>query len=224
MQASLKINLPKGTTFKPKHTMIKYFLTVAFAGIFVTSVHPQYFGLKGGLTFSNLNLEEADDSNIRTGYNLGGYVNLPLNEALAFQPELNLTSKGAAGEYDLLIFQGEYGFNMTYIDAPLAGVVRLGSAFELHGGPYLGYLTGSSLSTDGDFGEGEEELDTDDFNSLDYGLFAGAAVNFGPLQFGARYHYGLNEIADSEAAEAFLGSAKHRYVQVYAALRLGSYD
>lgn len=204
--------------------MIRFFLSAALITVFFTTAHAQYFGLKGGLTFSNLTLEEADDRNIRTGYNLGGYVNLPLNSALAFQPELNLTTKGAVGEYDILFFQGEYGFNMTYIDAPLAGVVRLGSAFELHAGPYLGYLTGSSFSTEGDFGEGEEELDTDDFNSLDYGLFAGAAVNFGPLQFGARYHYGLNEIADSDAAEALLGNARHRYVQIYAALRLGSYD
>jgi hypothetical protein len=59
---------------------------------------------------------------------------------------------------------------------------------------------------------------------MDFGLAAGLALNFNALQLGARYHYGLTEIANTDAADSFLGDAKHSYLQVYAALRLGNFD
>ncbi|MCA1762524.1 MAG: PorT family protein, partial [Flavobacteriales bacterium] len=157
-------------------------------------------------------------------FNAGVYFNFPLTETFAFQPEVNFTTKGATAEYSLLSFDGEYSFNMSYIDVPLMGVIRLDEAFELHLGPYFGLLANTSFSTDGDFGEGQEELDSDNFQNLDYGLAGGLAFNFSAFQVGARYHYGLQEVADSEAAETFFGDARHSYLQVYGALRIGEFD
>lgn len=204
--------------------MIRIIFTVALMSILSMQAQAQYLGLKGGLTASNLNFDEVNDRNMRIGYHVGAYVNIPLGDVLAFQPEVNFTTKGATAEYDVLFFNGEYSFNMAYVDVPLMGVLRLGSAAELHFGPYIGFLAGTSLSTEGDFGDGQEELDTDDFKSMDYGLAAGLALNFDALQLGARYHYGLQSIADSDGAETVLGDATHSYVQVYAAIRLGAFD
>lgn len=204
--------------------MIKYLLIILFSSSLIFTANAQYVGLKGGLTLSNLNIDEVDDRNMRTGYHVGAYINLPISDDIAFQPEVNFTTKGTTADYDIAIFQGESSFNMNYIDVPIMGVFRLGEQVEIHLGPYLGFLMGVSLSTDGEFIEGEEALDKEDFQSLDFGLAGGLAVNFSALQIGARYHYGLQEAADSEGAEAFLGDARHSYLQVYGALRFGTYD
>jgi hypothetical protein len=190
----------------------------------VSAGQAQYIGLKGGLTLSNLNIDEVNDKNMRAGYHFGAYAHLPLGDAFAFQPEVNFTTKGATAEYDILFFDGEYSFNLNYVDVPLMGVVKFGDAAELHVGPYIGFLTNASLSTEGDFGDGQEELDRDSFKEMDLGLAAGIALNFNALQLGARYHYGLNEIAKTDAAKNFLGDARHSYLQVYAALRIGNYN
>lgn len=204
--------------------MIKHLLTIAFCSAVMFSANAQYLGVKGGLTLSNLNIDEVDDRNMRTGYHFGAYLNLPLGDRLAFQPEVNYTTKGATAEYDILVFQGENSFNMGYIDVPLMGVFRLGDQAEIHLGPYIGFLSSASISTEGDFGEGQEPLDRESFKSMDYGLAAGLALNFNALQLGARYHYGMQQIADSDDAEALLGDARHAYLQVYAAIRLGTFD
>ncbi len=204
--------------------MIKYFITATFVGCMAFAAQAQYIGLKGGLTFSNLNFEEVNDRNMRTGYHFGAYIHLPMGDVFAFQPEVNYTTKGATAEYDVLFFQGDYTFNMSYIDVPLMGVLRLGTAAEIHFGPYLGFLANTSFSTEGDFGDGQQALDSDNFKKLDYGLAAGLALNFNVLQLGARYHYGLQQVADSDAARTFIGDARHNYLQVYAAIRLGSFD
>ena len=39
------------------------------------------------------------------------------------------------------------------------------------------------------------QLDRDNFDNWDYGLVGGVGFNFGDIQLGARYNYGLNEIA-----------------------------
>lgn len=205
--------------------MIRLLFTTLFIVMLSMQAQAQYLGLKGGLTVSNLNFDEVNDRNMRIGYHAGAFVNIPLGDAFAFQPEVNFTTKGATAEYNVLgLFDGQYSFNMAYFDVPLMGVLRLGTAAEIHFGPYLGFLAGTSLSTEGQFGDGEENLDRDDFKSIDYGLAAGLAFNFDALQLGARYHYGLQSIADSDAAKVFLGDASHSYLQVYAAIRLGAFD
>lgn len=203
--------------------MKRFIITIGIIALTASAGLAQHLGIKGGLTFSNLNIDEVTDENLRFGYHFGAYLNLPLGERFAFQPEVNYTTKGATAEYDVLFFNGEYSFNLSYIDVPLMGVLRLSEGFEIHAGPYLGILTQASLSTDGDLGEGQEPLDKDHFQSLDYGLAAGIALNFEALQIGARYHYGLREIAQTEDAELFMGDASHSYFQIYAALRLGTY-
>jgi len=203
---------------------MKYLIATAVGLFLFVNAHAQYLGLKGGLTLSNLNFDEVKDDNLRAGYHVGAYLNLPLGDVFAFQPEVNYTTKGATAEYDVLFFNGEYSFNMAYIDVPLMGVLKFGNAAELHFGPYIGFLAGTSFSTEGDFGDGQSALDKDNFRSLDYGLAGGLAFNFNALQLGARYHYGLQKVAKSDEAELFLGDARHSYLQVYAAIRLGNIE
>lgn len=200
------------------------FLIVALIGFFATAANAQYVGIKGGLNLSNLSFgDEVTDNNMRVGYHFGAYLHLPVSDGFGFQPEVLYSTKGATAQYDILFFQGENSFNLNYIDVPLIGVFKLGDAAEIHLGPYIGFLMNSSVDTEGDFGDGEEDLDRDNFKSVDFGLAGGFAINFSALQVGARYNYGLQKIENSDAAKQLLGDATHSYFQLFAAFRLGAY-
>ncbi len=208
--------------------MKKQLLILTIALISGFGAHAQYIGLKGGLNLSNLNIDDVDDENLRTGYHFGVYLNVPISDAFAFQPEVLYSTKGAEGAYDIDLgpfgdIDGTATFKLNYIDVPLLGVFRLGDIAEIHVGPYVGFLAGSDYEIEGDF-EAEDDLDSDNFKNLDFGLVGGFALNFSAIQVGARYNYGLQEVQDSELAETLLGDAKNSYIQVFAALRLGSYD
>jgi len=204
------------------------FLIVALLGFFATTANAQYVGIKGGLNLSNLSFgDEVTDNNMRFGYHFGGYLHLPVSDGFGFQPEVLYSTKGASAdyEYDVLGIQGEgsSSFNLNYLDVPLLGVFKFGDVAEIHLGPYIGFLMNSSVSTEGDLGDGQEDLDRDNFKSVDFGLAGGLAFNFSALQLGARYNYGLQKIENSDAAKAILGDATNSYIQVFAALRLGAY-
>ncbi len=206
--------------------MKKLLFTLFIIGATSFAMQAQYLGLKGGLNMSNLNVEDVD-SEARYGYHFGLFVNLPLSEAISIQPELLYTTKGNKVTYDFDTFLGDFNGSSTlklnYIEIPVLLAFKVGDAVQIDLGPYVGFLANSELALKGDI-EDTEDLDNDSFKNMDFGLAGGLAFNFGALQLGARYTHGFQEVQDSEISELFIGDAMNRNVQLFAALRIGSYD
>ena len=177
-------------------------------------------GIKGGLNVSNLYIDDVDDENARYGFNVGVYGQLFSSDVFAVQPELLFSTKGTKAEYGGNFFDQTIKFNLNYLDLPVLAVFKLGESAEIHVGPYVSYLLNANISHDGDLGSGVDDLDKDNFKSFDYGLSGGFGLNFGNLQVGARYNYGLAKIADDDDAEIFLGDSKNSVAQIYVALNL----
>lgn len=181
------------------------------------------FGIKGGLNWSNL-LPDGDDvneENARWGFHAGVFGRATPSENLGIQGELLYSTKGTTVVYDGLIDQ-QVSFNLGYLELPLFVAIRLGDVLELHAGGYAGYLLSSDVTSDGDLGDSSEDVDRDNFNSLDFGLLGGVGVNLGPAQIGARYTYGLVDLADSDGAKFLLGDARNSVGQLYIAFGLGA--
>lgn len=177
-------------------------------------------GIKGGLNVSNLITDDVNDKDARYGFHVGVYGQLFSTDAFAIQPEVNFSTKGNKVTTNFGIIDQETKFNLSYIDIPVLAVFKLGNAAEIHAGAYWAYLVGANIDTDGDLGDEFVELDRDNFEKWDYGLVGGIGFNLGHLQLGARYNYGLNEIAKSRGAEALLGNTKNSVAQIYLALNL----
>jgi hypothetical protein len=186
-------------------------------------------GLKGGLNLSNLYVDEADDENARIGWHAGLYAQLFSSEAFAIQPELNFSTKGTGITYGTFGANGvdienETNIILNYLDIPVLAVFKLGTAAEIHAGPYWGYLV--SAQTKNKAGDPNNEFDTrdrDNFDKWDYGLVGGIGFNLGKgAQLGARYNYGLNKIAETPAARRILGNAKNQVAQVYLSFNLNA--
>lgn len=206
---------------KMKTTCMMGILTLLFlSGAVVSSTaQDRRMGIKGGLNLSNLYVDDVDDENARVGFHVGVYGQIVSTETFAIQPELLYTTKGSESEWNGLIDQ-TVKFNLNYLELPVLAVFKLGESAEIHIGPYFSYLLGANIDTEGDLGGTNEELDRDNFKSFDFGLSGGFGLNFGAVQIGARYNYGLSEIADSDAADLLLGDAKNSCAQVYVALNL----
>jgi hypothetical protein len=146
------------------------------------------------------------------------------SDVFTIQPELLFSTKGTKAEYGGAAFDQEVKFNLNYLDLPVLAVFKLGKAAEIHVGPYVSYLLNANISHDGDLGSGVDDLDRGNFKAFDYGLSGGFGLNFGGIQVGARYNYGLAEIADGNDAEVFLGDSKNSVAQIYVALNLTNND
>lgn len=202
---------------------LKHILLVA--GIFTVASTVTSFaqerraGIKGGLNVSNMYVDDVDDENARYGFNVGLFGEIISTEAFGLQAELLYSTKGSKFVTDGFVDQ-ETKFNLNYLDLPVLAVFKLGESVDIHLGAYGSYLLGANITTEGDLGNGSDDLDKDNFRSFDYGLVGGIGFNFGPAQVGARYNYGLAKIADSDAAETLIGDSKNSFAQLYLAFNL----
>ena len=178
-----------------------------------TESFAQKFGVKAGLNLSNM-LDKDDDGTysehykMNPGFHIGPTFELAMNDMFSFETSLLLSTKGfkvtekdGATEYKVTT-------NPVYIDIQLTPKV----SFSVGGpkiyavlGPYIGIgLTGKykvkatyngTTTTDDENIEWGSDENKDDAKRLDFGLLAGAGVEFGPIQVGLSYGLGLANIS-----------------------------
>lgn len=177
------------------------------------------FGVKGGVNLSNLYIDEVTDEKAKVGLHAGLWMKAPIGEFFAIQPELLWSSKGTKiGQYQNIPFtqDGEVRFNLNYVDLPVLASVTLGP-ISIQAGPYISYLFNANVKNlKEDLTTGAVlDLDKNDFNTVDYGLAGGLALDIKGFQFGVRYNYGLREIGKSDIAGQITKNAKNSVAQVF---------
>jgi opacity protein-like surface antigen len=171
-----------------------------------------------------LAVDEADDETSRVGYNVGLFARSSPEQPIGLQVELLYSTKGSTTNYTALfgLIEQEVDFNLNYLELPVLASFRIGGIVDIHAGAYAAYLMGAKATSSGDLGNGSEELDRDDFTSVDFGLAGGVGFNLGPnAQVGVRYLHGLTNVADSDVSDFVLGDAKNRCLQAYVAFGIG---
>ncbi len=204
-----------------KKTFTLAIILTAFMAATTLSVKAQQIsgGIKGGLTMSNLYIEgdDIDDENARFGFHAGLFSQFMFYETVGIQPELIYTTKGTEAVYRGWVDQ-TVNFNLSYIELPVFLVFRPGEVLEFHVGSYAGLLINSNIEYSGAI-NGYDEINRDNFNTLDYGVGAGVALTFGIVETGMRYNLGLRKLAKSSLANSLLGDSKNAFGQLYIAFR-----
>lgn len=166
--------------------MKKALLSLAAFVMIIASVNAQEvsFGVKVGPNFANIGGDA--DGDMKVGFHIGGVANFMLSETFAFAPELLFSAQGAK--------DGDVKINLSYINVPLLAKLYVSEGFNVHAGPYVGFLLGAKVKAD------DVEVDIkDEMKGLDFGLDFGAGYELeSGLNFGVRYNLGLANIADEE--------------------------
>ena len=175
-------------------------------------------GVKGGVNLSNLYVDDVSDENMKVGLNLGLFAKVPLTKGLSIQPELLYSSKGAKLTYDNVFGNGEFRFNLNYVEVPVLAVINIAKNFNLQAGVYASYLASVNIKKLKDDGDVDDisDLDAEDFNRVDYGLVGGLGLDIENFTIGARYNYGLKEVGDKNTlAGTALRNSKNSVISLY---------
>ena len=178
-------------------------LTVITTSLFHTaqaqvSAEPSV-GVKGGVNFSNMYVEDVDDENMLVGFNIGLYANMPVSSGVSFQPEFNFTTKGSEVTYSNIFDSGTRKFTLSYLEAPVLLKANISENFNLHFGPYFAFLLDSKIKNVSSDGSSTfTDLDEDDFNRFDFGLSGGIGFDFKDIGIGLRYNYGLTTVGKEQ--------------------------
>jgi Outer membrane protein beta-barrel domain len=209
-----------------KRTVLIAFFSVSIISAFSqqqkTSGDPTLapkIGVKGGINFTNLYVDDVEDERMKVGFNLGLFAKLPVTPGLSIQPELLYSVKGSKVTYDLgVLGSNEYRFNLNYVEVPVLAVINVSKNFNVHAGGYAAYLAQANIKKVVDDGPNDEiaDLNEDNFNRFDYGLVGGLGIDIENVTIGARYNYGLREVgkADNFGSRA-LKNSKNSAINLY---------
>jgi hypothetical protein len=177
------------------------------------------FGIKGGLNLTNLYVDNVSSEHMKAGFNAGVFAKLPVTRGFSIQPEILYSVKGAKDTYSNFVQgDGEYRFNLGYIEMPLLAVVNLAPNFNLHAGGYAAYLVSANVKDVNSNGtiEGAQDLNADNFRRWDFGLVGGLGFDIQNFTLGARYNYGLSNIGKSGSLSGDLTkNSKNAGVSIY---------
>ena len=188
------------------------------------------FGIKGGLNLTNFTKDDKiTDEKLRAGFNAGIYGRFALTDGFSIQPEVLYATQG-----NKQTFKGNFvGFNydytgttnLGYIQVPVLAVVNIIPNFNIHAGPYAGFLVTNKFTLDNNNngGSNTSDINSDSFNKVDYGLAGGIGVDISKLHIGARYLYGLQNVGKDQTSNGFSYNAfaqKNSGFQIYLGIDL----
>lgn len=190
--------------------MKKMFLIAALAVFGMSQSDAQVkFGVKAGPQLTNFAGSDVEESDMKFGFNVGGYANIRFSEQLAFQPELLYSLQGAKNEETYeefgITYHEENNMHLSYIQVPLMMKWYAYDGLNFEFGPQVGFniaakAKGESTVTDGDSSiTTEYDDDIDNISTVDFGVNIGAGYEMSNgLNFGLRYGRGLTSISDIE--------------------------
>jgi len=165
------------------------------------------YGVKVGANVTNFKTDNAliDNVNMAPGYQLGVLMQYKFF-GFAIQPELlysekSVTLKDANASAYLTTYANlsaedpDMKLSLKTIEIPLniQYGIKLGKTYVYaQGGPYVSFLLGGSINGDKDAYKNVNNHF--EFNKVNYGLGAGAGVEYKKYQISARYDFGLNPV------------------------------
>ena len=182
------------------------------------------FGVKGGLNYTNLAGGNENDANGRIGFNAGVFGRTTPDAPIGLQVELLYSTKGNHTKYNAFfgLVDQDVDVSLNYIELPVMADIHILDVVDIHLGGYAAYLLSTKVETSGTLGSGSDDLDKDNFKSMDFGIAGGVGFNIGTsAQIGVRYLHGLTDVVDSSSLSDVLGNPQNRCVQVYVGIGIG---
>ncbi|MDD4150845.1 MAG: porin family protein [Bacteroidales bacterium] len=148
------------------------------------------FGLKGGLSLSNVYDAEGEefDADSKLGFTGGAFIAIPIGIFLGVQPEVIVTQKGFKGSGSLLGNSYSFKRTTTFLDIPLLVSLKPSEFVTFLVGPQFSYLLNQRDEFDSDIIDldQEEEFENDNIRKNILGIVGGIDINVDHLIISAR--------------------------------------
>lgn len=179
-------------------------------GVVTSNAQGVSIGLRAGLNIANQSISASGVSvspDSRLSFLAGAYAKIMVSDKIGVQPELFYSSIGAKWP--------DQGFGVEtiktdYLTLPVFFRYNVTDNFHFLVGPQFGIL----MSANGTDNSGTQDI-KDQLKSSDFSGVVGAGLDFGPINAGLRYNFGLSNINNSGGS-----TVKNNVFQVVAGFKL----
>src|ERR1700722_3608306 len=167
--------------------LVLFISILSVSGIRAQSFH---FGIKAGTNLSQITGRSFNDE-FQWGFSAGAFAELNFTSKWGIQPELlfNQTKTQTASDFYQVYNEGfnSTSVSLNYLSIPILASYKILPLLSIQVGPQFGILMNTSQTITSNASNA--------FKSGDFSMVGGAQVNIGGFKAGARYVYGLTDIA-----------------------------
>ena len=156
-------------------------------------------GIRAGVNAAQQDIDQgsiSEDPQSKLGADFALVTYFPIgNGVFAFQPELHWLQKGYRIEDAVAV--GDISSTLDYLEIPLLLRLNVGKAANIFGfaGPSAGFLLGGTYEDD----NGKSDIDTDDYEAIEWSFQAGVGVKFAIFELDVRWMQGLSDVASDDS-------------------------
>lgn len=180
---------------------------------------PFRVGVIGGYNMASLDGEGIDNADSRSGFDIGGLVQIPMGEMITIQPEVHYSQRGASLEEEGV--GSEIALDYIHVPVLLSAGVPLAEGFDFNFvvGPSFAFEMGCEVEPeDGDAVEcADAGIET---KSTSIGIIGGGsfawAMGPGDVLVDIRYDWGLTNINDSDVEDSEVKNTALQFLLGYA--------
>jgi len=185
----------------------------------------QEIGLKGGFSYSDLNLSQGGKLSGTTyhpavGYHVGGYALIKFNKKFSVQPELLYSMQG---QYFTNVTYSNLKTTLNYVNIPVIVKYYLVKSLNVQAGPQLGILVSAKgdLVPYGPLGPTGRPVFNQDLSSylksMDLAIAFGAGVTLpGNIDLNVRYNVGITDInKNTDSVQGLPGGLQPSFSTAY---------
>ncbi len=163
------------------------------------------FGIRGGVNLASLEIDDDNNatkfnSNMKTSFHLGAFVNIPIGGMFRLQPEVSYVGQGSKIDGTLLSnasVQESYELDYHYIAVPILAQLQTAGGFFVEAGPQIAFM----IKAREDRGTGDDADLEDLLRKTDFALAGGIGyLSRIGLGVNARYVHGLSNVYNNDAA------------------------
>ena len=196
--------------------MNRFFLTIIITAVLTANnVQAQFtFGIRAGLNCSKIWGGSEPKTNSKLGFQIGAIADYSMNGNFSFESGLFVATMG----HKIEAASAKRTENPIYPQIPFHARYNFGDRFFIRAGTYFGFCVGGKGKWDTDeydyklnFGR-EAVFGQRVYKSFDFGLSAGAGMQFGNFQFGVEGKQGLTNAIHSSSYKNFVISLTATYM------------
>jgi hypothetical protein len=153
-------------------------------------------GVRAGANLFNVYDSEGKDfvAENKYGFAAGGFLSIPLNKFVGFQPEVMYSKKGFKATGKTILGAYDFTRTSTYLDIPLQLQVKPIEEVTFLIGPQFSYLLNTKNNFNGNVSStDQEDINFDNYKKSIFGFVVGADFNYEPLVVGIRGAWDINK-------------------------------
>lgn len=173
------------------------------------------FGVRGGFSFSRLNLENANNEKARNGYQIGTFAGYELLKDISLEAGLYYNGKGTTFKIRRRTgIETNFNLNLNYLAMPVTLQYSFLKHFTIGVGLYAAYLLSLNVSRENDDSVDIINIERENLRDTDIGFITGLRFKIEAVSISYHFAQSFSDQRSEQFSSGLFGEIRNTASQI----------